>query len=126
MLAVMVDPMNTDERKQVRESLIEKGFYRTGHTSDVSGAGAYAEMWAHPDGTTLTVDWAPKSTIPTPERPHARDCGFVTHPHGTACKSACPTCGGKDHWAKGSNSMRDMGDPHPTPTTVTNLTDGDN
>jgi hypothetical protein len=28
-------------------------------------------------------------------RPHSRACGFRVHPHGNACHSNCPTCGGQ-------------------------------
>lgn len=28
-------------------------------------------------------------------RPHSRACGHRWHPHGDACHSNCPTCGGK-------------------------------
>lgn len=33
--------------------------------------------------------------------PHSRACGMLEHPHGPACHSNCPTCGGR---AAGSNA----------------------
>jgi hypothetical protein len=30
------------------------------------------------------------------QRPHSRACGYQVHPHGNACHSNCPTCGGME------------------------------
>lgn len=30
------------------------------------------------------------------EQPHSRACDWTPHPHGAACSSNCPTCGGTD------------------------------
>lgn len=41
--------------------------------------------WPHGDSTAAGVD----------RRPHSRACKAPYHPHGSACSSNCPTCGGK-------------------------------
>lgn len=54
--------MNTAERTQKRQALIAEGFHRTRCSDDLAGTGAYTETWTHADGTTVTIDWAPRTT----------------------------------------------------------------
>ena len=52
--------MNTEQRRQVRQNLLDQNFSRTGCTQDLNGTGEYTETWAHADGTVVTVEWGPK------------------------------------------------------------------
>jgi hypothetical protein len=55
--------MNKAQRSRVRESLIERGFERSGATDDLTGLGAYTETWTHPDGTTTEVKWSVRRSV---------------------------------------------------------------
>ena len=50
--------MNTDERQLIRHTLIVTGSKRTGFTP-ANADGSYTETWKHPDGTEVTLAWAP-------------------------------------------------------------------
>lgn len=63
--------MTTLERREVRRRLINTGFRRCGTGSkkceydhkgkDGRYVGNYTEYWQHPDGTKITLKWAPKT-----------------------------------------------------------------
>lgn len=72
--------MNSEQRKQVRQSLTNRDFRRTRATDDLSAVGDYTETWAHDDGTTITIAWAPRDAAPA-IRPSATAPRFAeVHP----------------------------------------------
>ncbi len=72
--------MNTEQRREVRGALIDKGFaryYSHGDEDrcrvisavncvpeDLRAKGAYTELFKHSDGTIVSVSWAPKTPSP--------------------------------------------------------------
>lgn len=58
--------MNTAQRATVRTGLLDQGFTRVDFSDDITGRGDYTETFRHTDGTTVTINWAPK-TFPATE-----------------------------------------------------------
>lgn len=50
--------MNTEQRRALRHTLREQGFFRTGFTDDFGGVHDYHETWTRGD-TEVTIAWGP-------------------------------------------------------------------
>lgn len=61
--------MHSGERFHIRMALRNQGMDRTWYTTDISGAGDYSEVWRHPDGTEVTIQWAKRDPWPVPDPP---------------------------------------------------------
>jgi hypothetical protein len=62
--------MTTEERCEMRQALLDKGFTKFTHMMDdvdtnhayydQKGYGSYTEVWKHRDGSIITLAWGPK------------------------------------------------------------------
>ena len=78
--------LTTEERKVIRENLLDQGFTRVSPTfltkADPEeyrdkGDGAYKEDWSGPGNTRITLTWQPKRVPPEPVYGMCTACGAV-------------------------------------------------
>lgn len=82
----------------VAEIVFTAGWQRATFIPNYFNAGGDAWVWASGHCAVEHVRKVRLIATATPvddHRPHSRSCGINAHPHGTACGTDCPTCGGK-------------------------------
>lgn len=52
--------MTSEERKALRQSLIELGYQRRSYTDDIAGTGIYTETWGKVDNI-VAITWGYRS-----------------------------------------------------------------